>query len=897
MKKIKFLLAAIVVFLIGVVFVNAQEIAEITNLSIDQDGNITFDPVDGATYYWIGINGNCSQDTDNFNIMRRIADHCQYEELTGYCRADYAGSYAFSFEASNGSILAEYYAILDYDGESFTLRQQDNLPLLVMYDTMGGSLVDWEIVPYGERAHKPNDPNKEGKIFGGWYTEYEEEYDFDDPVEEKLVLHANWVDFIEIDSFEIKGIVQPRDGQKPSTANISIPTKGVNIREVGWYLDEPNWQETGTASKFVKGKKYMLVIDLQLDEGYVFAEGFDEDSVIYNLEPLKSEFVGDRPDVRIYYEAKSAPTKPATPTLLNPNQSNVDNENVFLPYVGYSNGYYMYELGVNFAAYVQGEGYKVDGYEVYEKADGEYILVGAYEMGTPANVSVELGTSTTYVARVYNDIDGTKIYSDYSKELVLNHKKPSTPKLINPAGTFVSQEGNTYTYELGVDSRYYILGSVFEGEPNYVVTGYELYDKVGEDYLLIDTYEMGNPAIIDVEYKTTRTVVARVFATNSDFERIYSKYSNEIELDHKNLPVTKPVVKVKKGTNNTLELSWGEIEYAGKYAIYQSTDNKNWTKLDKIKETSYTVKDLTYGKKYYYKVKAYNDKYNKTSDVVTGTPKPNKMVLNITSAGTNNVKLAWDKVKVTGYRIYQSTDNKEWTLVKDINSNSTLELNVKSLKANKTYYFRARAYKTVSGEKVYGSYSDVVSTKSAPEKSNITLKLLDYKSFSIEFSTPKGATYYKVQGDYVEEFNSPDLFTETLNSDELEVFTSDDAEMGVTYYFRVKACNAQNRCSGWSTNSIKVTPPAPSLKVESTTAKKVTVKVGYVEGADGYMIYRSTSKNSGFELIKQIKSSDSLTFTDKTKSGVTYYYRVKAFTYADTKIKGPYSSIKKVVSK
>ena len=69
-------------------------------------------------------------------------------------------------------------------------------------------------------------------------------------------------------------------------------------------------------------------------------------------------------------------------------------------------------------------------------------------------------------------------------------------------------------------------------------------------------------------------------------------------------------------------------------------------------------------------------------------------------------------------------------------------------------------------------------------------------------------------------------------------------EIGKTYYLAVKACNSENRCSGWSKVNLKQTTKTPSLKLESTKSKKVTVTIGNVNGADGYRVYRSISANS-----------------------------------------------------
>lgn len=51
---------------------------------------------------------------------------------------------------------------------------------------------------------------------------------------------------------------------------------------------------------------------------------------------------------------------------------------------------------------------------------------------------------------------------------------------------------------------------------------------------------------------------------------------------------------------------------------------------------------------------------------------------------------------------------------------------------------------------------------------------------------------------------------------------------------------------------------------------------------DGYVIYKSTKRNSGFKAIKTIKKASTKKYTDKNvKSGQRYYYMVKTYKLVD----------------
>ncbi len=347
--------------------------------------------------------------------------------------------------------------------------------------------------------------------------------------------------------------------------------------------------------------------------------------------------------------------------------------------------------------------------------------------------------------------------------------------------------------------------------------------------------------------------------------------------------------------NNAITLEFNNDNSVRTYEIYRSNyKTKSYKKIAETNSNNYTNTGLTYGKTYYYKVIAKNELYKSGySNIVSKYIKPNKTTLKITSAGTNNIKIAWDKVSVTGYQIQRSTNGKKWSTVKTITKNSTLSFNNTRLSSNKKYYYRIRAYKKVSGRKIYGSWSTVVSTKTAPVKPSLKVTLKDYNAMNIAVGSSKGATKYIVE-------RSLDGKTYTL-FDEITAkatLAGLDQEAGKTYYFRVRACNSENRCSSWVTKSLKQTTKVPSFTLK-TTSKKVTITLTSVNGADGYQIYRSTSRRGKYSLIKEFTTEDELLqYINNTTKGRTYYYKVRSYKIVnESRVYSAYSSIKNIRSK
>ena len=348
-----------------------------------------------------------------------------------------------------------------------------------------------------------------------------------------------------------------------------------------------------------------------------------------------------------------------------------------------------------------------------------------------------------------------------------------------------------------------------------------------------------------------------------------------------------PVIKVKDGIDNTIDITWNQILNASEYLVYSSTDNKKWTKIATTSELFYKVKSLTYGKKYYFKVKAQNSSNYKTSAVVSGKTNPNKVKLSIASASTNNVKLSWDKVNTTGYEVYMNGKK-----ITTITKNGTLTYNKTKLKANTTYKFKVRAYKTVSKKKIYGPFSSELSTKTAPVKPSLSLSLKTLTEMNIKIGFVNGASKYTVQ-------KSLDGKTYELLEDltGAKTLVASELEIGKIYYYRVRACNTQGRCSGWVTKSLKQTTKTPSYSLK-TTSKKVTITLKSVEGADGYEIHRATKKKGKYTKVKELTSESELVYNNKTKKGTTYYYKVRSYKMVDgEKVYSPYSSIKSIKSK
>lgn len=161
----------------------------------------------------------------------------------------------------------------------------------------------------------------------------------------------------------------------------------------------------------------------------------------------------------------------------------------------------------------------------------------------------------------------------------------------------------------------------------------------------------------------------------------------------------------------SVKISWSKVSQASGYEVYQN--NK---KLADVKSTIYTKSGLKTGSKYTYKVRAYRvvngkkvySSYTKSVSLKPTLKKTTKV--KVKNSKKRAAVVTWKKVSgASGYRVYRATKkNGKYKLVKTVKGNKSVKYTNKKLKKNKKYYYKVRAYRTVSGKKVFGAYSSKV---------------------------------------------------------------------------------------------------------------------------------------------------------------------------------------------
>ncbi len=244
------------------------------------------------------------------------------------------------------------------------------------------------------------------------------------------------------------------------------------------------------------------------------------------------------------------------------------------------------------------------------------------------------------------------------------------------------------------------------GASGYIIRIYD--DKTGR-YTDLSKVEGTSCKVNDLASGKSYTFAVKAYVSSSagDHESEQKKVSF----------VTKPDkvrgLKISSVKDTSLKLKWSAAETATKYDIYISTDGKKWEKKASTSKTAYTVKSLKANKKYYFKVRAVNESgngsFSSKKSKVTLLAAP-KVTL---TAKDDSLVVKWNKVSgAKGYVIYYSTDSEMVGSQKiTVKGKSKVKAVIPSLKSNKKYYVRVKAYKTSDGEKIYGKYSSTVNMK------------------------------------------------------------------------------------------------------------------------------------------------------------------------------------------
>lgn len=344
----------------------------------------------------------------------------------------------------------------------------------------------------------------------------------------------------------------------------------------------------------------------------------------------------------------------------------------------------------------------VDGYKVYRRTDsGSYACIKTIEGNTTLtfkDTNVVPGSTYNYRIRGYKRVNGRDHYSAYTsaRTAVVKMTKPKIEKGSVSGGSKIR-----LTWKRDAKAN-----------------GYEIYRATAKNgkYTRVKTITSNKTVTwLDSSMTTGKTYYYRIrsySSTSAGTKR--SAYSSILQVKT-NLSRVK--ITSIKGSAGKIKLTWKKDSNATGYKIYRATSKngkyKEVRKITKNGTVSWTDKNLTGGKTYYYKVRSYavNGKKTKNGSCSTVSSAQAKVtgtrLTKASSSNTAKITLQWARqTSVDGYKIYRKTGkNGTYKAVKTIASPKTVSYTNGSLKSGTTYYYKIRTYKKVNGKIKYSAYS------------------------------------------------------------------------------------------------------------------------------------------------------------------------------------------------
>ena len=361
-----------------------------------------------------------------------------------------------------------------------------------------------------------------------------------------------------------------------------------------------------------------------------------------------------------------------------------------------------------------------------------------------------------------------------------------------------------------------------------------------------------------------------------------------------------PTVTAGTDSQGRPTLKWKAVSGAAKYEVYRSySENGPYTKYSTVTGTTYTnTAYLENGTTYYYRVRALNSSgvAGAYSSVVYVTYKQTLSAPTVTGGNDSQGRptLKWNAVSgAAKYEVYRAR-SMNGDYIKYSTVTGTSYTNTSYIEDGNTYYYKVRA---LDASGTAGAWSSIVSvTYRAASTGNLSAPAVTGGNDSqgrptLRWKAVSGAAKYEVyrarskDGDYIK--YSTVTGTSYTNISYIE--------NGNTYYYKVRALDADGTAGAWS-SIVSVTYRAASTGTLSAPAVtggndaqgRPTLKWNAVTGAAKYEVYRARSKDGDYIKYSTVTGT-SYTNTSYIENGNTYYYKVRALKSDGTA--GAWSSI------
>ena len=353
-----------------------------------------------------------------------------------------------------------------------------------------------------------------------------------------------------------------------------------------------------------------------------------------------------------------------------------------------------------------------------------------------------------------------------------------------------------------------------------------------------------------------------------------------------------PTVTGGNDTQGRPTLKWKAVSGAAKYEVYRArSKDGDYIKYSTVTGTSYTnTSYIENGNTYYYKVRALKSDgtAGAWSSIVSVTYKQTLSAPTVTGGNDSQGRPTLKWKAVTGaakYEVYRAR-SRSGEYIKYSTVTGTSYTNTSYIENGNTYYYKVRALKS---DGTAGAWSSIVSVtyKQTLPAPTVTGGNDSQGRPTLKWKAVSGAAKYEVyrarslNGDYIK--YSTVTGTSYTNTSYIE--------SGNTYYYKVRALDANGTAGAWSSIvavTYKQTLSAPAVTGGNDSQGRPTLTWKAVSGAAKYEVYRARSKDGTYTKYSTTTGT-AYTNSSYLTSGTTYYYKVRALDANGNA--GPYSAV------
>ncbi len=279
----------------------------------------------------------------------------------------------------------------------------------------------------------------------------------------------------------------------------------------------------------------------------------------------------------------------------------------------------------------------------------------------------------------------------------------------------------------------------------------------------------------------------------------YGTYSSALTAP--TLPAQVTNVRVDKQTGKTVSLAWDSVNGADGYRIYQyNSDSDSYEELDTVgaDRTSYEVTGLASAGEYRFKIRASktmnaNTYWGEYSEKVVAVTKPDKVTeLSARTLGASEIELTWKKSShVTGYQIYRlDGQTGKYVKIATVEESMPASYTDRKLSAATEYSYKVRAYKNFEGTNYYGSFSNVKSQVTKPDKVQRLKASTKASAVTLKWAASENVTGYQIY-----RLNTKTKKYEkiaTINGADKITYKNKSLKKGKTYRYKIRAYKTYN---------------------------------------------------------------------------------------------------------